>query len=89
MSTRKKRHSGNKQRSWDELNRSTGHDGRMESEAWYQARTLCATDVEAAITVLVDHFGTLQAAWQAYRSLAEQPATAFKEVADRCLEGDR
>lgn len=88
MSTRKKRHSGNKQRSWGELNRSIGHDGRMESEAWYQARTLCATDIEAAKTVLVEHFGTLQAAWQSYRNLAEQPSTAFKEVADACFSRD-
>jgi hypothetical protein len=87
MSTRPKRHAGNKQRGWEELNVARGQTGLMESEVWYMAlRSL--NEVEQATEVLTLHFGTLQEARYAYKSLAPQVAERFEEVADACLEED-
>jgi hypothetical protein len=89
MSTRPKRHAGNKQRGWEELNVSHGQTGLMESEVWYMAlRALKDENTDAAEAALIDHFGTLQEARFAYKSLAPQVAERFEEVADACLEED-
>lgn len=88
MSTRKPRNSGKKQRSWEDLNGSIGQDGCMESEAWFIALRRCLNDDnDGAETTLVDHFGTKQAAWQAYRSLAPQVAERFQDVAHALFAG--
>lgn len=79
MSTRKKRHAGNRQRGWEEVNKSIGQDGRMESEAWYMALQ-ALPDTDAATTVLVEHFGTLQNAERSFRALSEVVSNRFEAV---------
>ncbi len=83
MSTRKPRHAGNRSRGWEELNRTHGECGWMESEAWYRA--LRSEDADEAKNVLKAHFGSLRAAKSAYMSLDEAVAKRFQEVADLCL----
>lgn len=83
MSTRKQRHRGNHRRSFAELNRSFGLDGRMESEVWYIA--LLATHAgtfNTVIDVLEGHFGSLDHAWGAFESLDENIAAKYQEVMD-------
>lgn len=82
MSTRRKRHGGKKQRTWEDLNKSIGHNGLMESETWYLARQASlADDVDTAETVLVDHFGALTTAKHSLDAMDEEVAKRFEVVA--------
>lgn len=77
MSTRRKRHGGNQQRAWENVNKTFGLTGLMESEAWY----IALTKPDEAEEVLIEHFGSLSAAQRAYKALDEEVAQRFEVVA--------
>ena len=65
MPTREWGRGGPSERGWFELNTTRGADGRMESEVWFCAHV----DPEEAETVLVEHFGSLSKALNAFGQL--------------------
>lgn len=82
MSTRQRRHGGNRARGWEDLNRTFGLTGLMESEAWYMA----LVKPDDAEDILVEHFGSLAAASRAWQALDEDIAKRFEVVANNVFQ---
>lgn len=83
MSTRKQRHDGNRERGYEDLNRSHGLNGRMESETWYVALVAVrAGAYNAAEDALIEHFGSIDLAVRSFESIESHVAQRYQEVID-------
>jgi hypothetical protein len=83
VSTRKQRHHGNRQRGFEELNRSYGLNGRLESETWYCALVAVrAGTYNAAEDALVQHFGSIDLAVRSFEAIEDNVAQRYQEVID-------
>jgi hypothetical protein len=89
VSTRRpKRSSVAASRQWPALHSSIGEDGRMESEALYMAVRALAAGDDIVEEILTAHYGTLEAAETALKSLDHQVAPFFAQVAQWLADED-